>query len=118
MNQREIPRREWPQFLESFGRRHRSWLATVEEWPREAPERTRAVDQPLESLDAQDGAIAIHLGDGAVVRVEAPQSLRVDITERGEELGLDLDSARGVTRLRFRAAALPEELDGIAPSER
>ena len=118
MNQREIPRREWPQFLASFGRRHRSWLATIEEWPREAPERTRAVDQPLESLDAEDGAIAIRLGNGEVLRVEAPQALRIDVTERGEELGFDLDTARGVTRLRFRAAALPEELDGIAPSER
>ena len=48
MNQREIPRKDWAEFLESFGRRHRSWLATVEEWPREAPERTHAVDQPLE----------------------------------------------------------------------
>jgi len=118
MNQREIPRREWPQFLASFGRRHRSWLATIEEWPRGAPERTRAVDRPLESLGAEDGAIAIHLGGGEVLRVEAPRALRVDVTARGEELGLDLDTARGTTRLRFRAAALPEELDGIAPSER
>ena len=118
MNQREIPRREWPQFLASFGRRHRSWLATIEEWPRGAPERTRAVDQPLESLGAEDGAIAIHLGGGEVLRVEAPRALRVDVTARGEELGLDLETARGTTRLRFRAAALPEELDGIAPSER
>jgi hypothetical protein len=110
MNQREIPRQDWAQFLASFGRRHRSWLATVEEWPHEAPGRTRTVDQPLESLGAEDGAIAIRLGNGEV--------LRVDVTARGEELGLDLDTARGVTRLRFRAAALPEELDGVAPSER
>ena len=75
MNQREIPRKDWPEFLESFGRRHRSWLATVEEWPREAPERTRAVDQPLESLGAEDGAIAIHLGAGEVLRVEAPRAV-------------------------------------------
>jgi hypothetical protein len=118
MNQREIPRGEWPAFLDWFGRRHRSWLATVEEWPREAPERTRAVDQPLESLAPEGGAIAIHLGSGEVLRVEAPQALRVDVTARGEELGLDLETSGGVTRLRFRAAALPEELDGVAPSER
>jgi hypothetical protein len=115
MDGQEIPRRDWARFLESFGRRHRSWLATVEEWPREAPERTRAVDQPLESLGAEDGAIAIHLGGGEVLRVDAPRALRVEVTERGEELGLDLETSRGVTRLRFRAAALPEELDGLAP---
>ena len=118
MNQREIPRREWPEFLAAFGRRHRRWLATVEEWPREAPEHTRAVDQPLEALASDDGAVAIHLGSGEVLRVEAPQALRVDVTERGEELGLDIEARRSVTRLRFRAAALPEELDGVAPSER
>jgi hypothetical protein len=117
MNQRDIARKDWPQFLDSFARRHRSWLATVEDWSREAPERTRAVDQPLESLAVEEGAIAIRLGESEVLRVEAPQALRVDVTERGEELGLDLDHARGVTRLRFRAAALPEELDGVAPSE-
>ena len=41
----------------------------------------------------------------------------ITIARVREELGLDLDHARGVTRLRFRAAALPEELDGVAPSE-
>jgi len=41
MNRREIARKDWPEFLESFGRRHRSWLATVEEWPREAPQALR-----------------------------------------------------------------------------
>jgi hypothetical protein len=118
MNQREIPRREWPQFLESFGLRHRAWLATVEDWPRGAPESTRVVDRPLEALEAGEGAVLIHLGGGQDLRVESPQALRVDVTPRGEELGLDLETASGVTRLRFRAAALPEELDGLAPSER
>lgn len=117
MNQREIPRQEWPQFLESFGRRHRAWLATVEEWPRGAPETTRALDQPLESLGAEDGAIVIRFRDTPELRVDALRELRLDVTARGEELGLDFDTGRGVTRLRFRAAALPEELDGMAPSE-
>jgi hypothetical protein len=85
MSQREIPRSDW--------------LATVEEWPREAPERTYAVDQPLESLGTDDGAIAMHLGN-ETLRVDAPRALRVDVSARGEELGLDL-----------------EELDGVAPSE-
>ncbi len=56
------------------------------------------VRQPLESLAVEDGAIAIRLGESTVLRVEAPQALRVDVTERGEELGLDLDHARGVTK--------------------
>jgi hypothetical protein len=52
------------------------------------------------------------------LRIDAPQRLRVELTGRGEELGLDLEGERGVTRLRFRAVALPEEVDGIGPQER
>jgi hypothetical protein len=107
MRPRDIPRREWPEFLAEFGRRHRSWLSSID-----GP--MRVVDEPLESLAAEDGAVLVRLRSREPLRIDA-QALRVELTERGEELGLDLESERGVTRLRFRAAALPEELDGIGP---
>ena len=37
---------------------------------------------------------------------------------RIEELGLDIEAAAGVTRVRFRAAAPADALDGLAPAER
>lgn len=123
MNRRSIPPREWPAFLKRFGLRHRSWLATVEEWPRSSPEITRVSDRPLLSLDAEHAghevrAVVIRFCDTPDgLRIVGPQALRVDETPRGEEVGLDLETDTGVTRLRFRAAALPEELDGVAPSE-
>jgi hypothetical protein len=36
----------------------------------------------------------------------------------GARCGLEIESAHALTRLRFRVAALPEALDGIAPGER
>jgi hypothetical protein len=104
---REIPQREWREFLESFSRRHQSWLASVDGRPHRA----------LQSLELEEGAVIIRLRGTQALRIERPQALRVEESGRGEELGLDFDGARGVSRLRFRAAALPEELDGIAPAE-
>ena len=113
MRPRDIPRREWPEFLAEFGRRHRSWLITIEAGGR-IDGAVQALDEPLDSLAAEDGAVLVRLRNREPLRIDA-QALRVELTERGEELGLDLESERGVTRLRFRAAALPEELDGIGP---
>src|SRR5438067_4964050 len=111
MRPRDIPRREWPAFLAEFGRRHRSWLLSIEG-------TAQIVDEPLDSLAAEEGSVLVRLRNREPLRIDAPRALRVELTERGEELGLDLESERGVTRLRFRAAALPEELDGVGPLER
>ena len=118
MKPRDIPRGEWPAFLAQFGRRHRSWLMTIEAEGR-SDGAVQAVDEPLESLAAEGGAVLVRLRNREPLRIDAPRRLSVDVTERGEELGLDLENERGVvTRLRFRAAALPEELDGVGPLER
>src|ERR671925_298619 len=103
MRPRDIPRGEWPAFLTEFGRRHRGWLLSIEG-------SVQALDEPLDSLAAEEGAVLIRLRNREPLRIDAPRRLRVEVTERGEELGLDLENERGVvTRLRFRAAALPEE---------
>lgn len=112
--EREIPPREWGGFLERFGLRHRAWLASVQE----------GAEHPLRSVSAEraDGhvdAIVVRFGDDApALRLEAPRALRVEQTPAGEEVGLDVETARGTAKLRFRAAARPEQLDGLAPSQR
>jgi hypothetical protein len=121
MSQRDIPRAQWKEFLESFASRHRAWLATLEEQPHGAAPSSSAAERPLKALEAEaSGAgILIRFADDPIpIRVESPRALRVNETARGEELGLELESARGVTRLRFRAPALPEEVDGLMPAER
>jgi hypothetical protein len=111
MRPRDIPRRDWPEFLAEFGRRHRSWLLSIDG-------AARVSDEPLDSLAAEEGAVLVRLRNRAPLRIAPPQALRVELSERGEELGLELEGEEGLTRLRFRAAALPEELDGVGPLER
>lgn len=110
MKQHEVPRPEWSRFLGTFSDAHRAWLATVE------GAEMRAEERALDSVEAGAGAIIIHFRDAADVRVDSPRSVRIAKTDRGEDLGLDIEGARGVTRLRFRAAALPEALDGVGPA--
>jgi len=120
MGKRAIVAGEWPSYLEKFALRHKAWLATVEERPRQGSARVCASNRPLESLTAEPlGAgmrIVIGFGDaGDTLRVEPAHALRVEETPRGEELGLEIETPRGETIMRFRTAVLPEEVDGIAP---
>ena len=118
MVRKEIPRSDWRHFLEAFGARHRGWLTTVEQGA------IRVAERPLGGVELrlvgdEIDAILLRFGNGiGAVQLQAPRAVRVDATERGEETGLDLETPEGLTRLRFRATALPEELDGMAPSER
>ena len=118
MERKEIPRKEWREFLSAFGARHRGWLTTLEQG------RIRISERPLAGVDlrltgTEIDAVLLRFGDGAgAIQVEAPRAVRLDETAPGEEAGLELESADGLTRLTFRTSALPETLDGIAPSER
>jgi hypothetical protein len=118
MMRKEIPRGEWRGFLQAFGARHRGWLTSVEQG------RVRIADRPLGGVELRLAgdeieAILLRFGNGVgAIQVNAPRVVRVEETARGEETGLDLEASDGLTRLRFRTTALPEQLDGIAPTER
>ena len=112
MSVREIPTREWPDFLDRLGREHRAWLATVERGG-----LVQAREEPLQSISTTNG-IEIHIGKQAI-RVAEPQAVRVEETAQGTAQALQIDDASGrrVT-LRFRVAVAPGALDGLAPGER
>lgn len=124
MSTRNVPPEQWPEFLESFSRRHRAWLATVDQ-SGETIGRESAGQALLGSVTAmRDGrrvsAVEIaFVGDGHVpLRVENPTAIRVDQTREGAERGLEIVDDHGVcTRVGFRASATPEMLDGLAPGE-
>jgi hypothetical protein len=103
MEVHEISRQDWPGALEGFSRAHRGWLVSI---------ASAKVDGPLRSVQTEGGSIVVQVGEAAALRIDAPVAVRVD------DLGLEIEAAGGVTRLRFRASALPETLDGIAPAER
>jgi hypothetical protein len=121
----DVPRGEWPQFLESYSGQHRAWLATVE---RQGEPGMRRGDEPrpLSAVTPRrDGARVsaieiVFAGDstGDVVRIDNPAAVRVRTTDEGADRGLDiLDQDGACTRIAFRAAAIPEMLDGLAPGE-
>jgi len=108
---RQIVPQEWRPFLESLGRERRAWLATLE-----LDGVTQARDEPLLEISARD-AIEIHVGRQAI-RLDKPKTVRVEENE-GATQGIQIEDASGHRlELRFRVAAAPGALDGIAPAER
>ena len=123
MSVHDVPRGRWAGVLEQFSRAHRGWLTSVVRVS-PGPELVSGTGwHPLESVTAiQTGmhvtAICVNLQGGPTVSVRTPRTLGVDRREDGAERGLEIDAAGGeFVRLAFRATALPEELDGMAPAE-
>jgi hypothetical protein len=119
---REIPRWQWPAFLDQFSRTHRAWLATLDE-----EDETTATAHPLRSVtpfvhNNRVMHIDIRFQDDPhgrePARIRSPASVHVHETTEGTALGLEiLDDEGRATHLRFGAAARPETLDGVAPGE-
>jgi hypothetical protein len=112
---------EWQIFLERFARRHRGWLATVYGVEGETPV-TRAASVSLESLalERRDADYLVRLTFANHVSLCAPRAraLRVQQTDEGAERALEVETADdGFIRLAFRATAMPDQLDGLAPGE-
>ena len=123
MSVHDVPRSRWADVLEQFSRGHRGWLVrllTV----RSGAELASCTDwHPLESVTPaltgeRTTAICVKLQGGPTVCVRAPRTLGVDRRDDGAERALEIDAAEGeFVRIAFRATALPEEVDGIAPTE-
>jgi hypothetical protein len=121
---REIPRDEWAGFLDSFSRQHEGWLVTVEVLGTEIGAQVEAEGKPLEGITADlkaggEDVITIILGGGPRGRVThnvtQPAHVRIEQTEGGADMTLQIESGGGVTTLvRLRSAMLPEMVDGIA----
>ena len=120
---REIPRNEWVEFLDSFSRQHEGWLVTVEVLGAEIGAQVEAQELPLQGITADlkgggEDVISIILGGGATEHVThsitGPTHVRIEQTEDGADMTLQIESSDGVTTLlRFRSAVLPEMVDGV-----
>ena len=70
MPTQEIPRGEWPTFLDRFSRQHEGWLATLEVLAIDIGAQEQARDLPFEGItatsrDSTPETIAISLGKTA-----------------------------------------------------
>jgi hypothetical protein len=119
MSVHDVPQWRWADALEEFSRGHRGWLASVVTVGPGPVLMSHIELRPLESVTvAPTGGVRVGFQGGPTVLVEAPRTLRVDRTDDGAERALEIDTADAeFVRVAFRATALPEELDGIAPAE-
>jgi hypothetical protein len=116
-----VPAVEWGVFLERFGGRHRGWLGTLHGIAQDQP-LTCISSEALESVALErydfDFLVRITLANGVSVCAPQPRAIRVQQTDEGAEAGLEVETAAGaLIRLAFRATALPDQLDGLAPKE-
>jgi hypothetical protein len=117
----DVPRIEWPEFLERFSREHRAWLATIHGIEDDRP-LTRVPSAPIKTLtlvrEEPDDTLRLTLANGISLCAPRPCAVRVQYTDGGIERALEIETFDGVLiRIAFRAAARPDELDGLAPGE-
>jgi hypothetical protein len=120
MTVRDLPQSEWRSFLEGFSRGHRAWMGTIHGLVAGAPV-THIPSVALKSVTLVSGAsgpiLRITFVNGVSLCAVRPCVVRVQ-TDDGAEHALEVETADGgFIRLAFRATALPEQLDGIAPGE-
>jgi erythromycin esterase-like protein len=117
---REVPQSEWRAFLAEFSRGHAAWLGTVSGLVAGTPV-THIDSVPLKSVtlesDPSGSVLRMTFMNGISLCAVQPSRLRVQ-TDDGAERALEVETAEGgLMRLAFRAVALPEQLDGVAPGE-
>lgn len=123
MSVHDVPRWRWADALEEFSRGHRGWLASVVTVGPVPELMSHTELRPLEfvtltQIDGRTTGVCVGFQGGPAVQVEAPRTLGVDRRVDGAERALEIDTAGGeFVRVTFRATALSEELDGIAPAE-
>ena len=120
MTLRDVPRSEWRSFLEGFSREHRGWIATINGVVGGAPvtdvESAKFECATLES-SASGSLVRITFINGISLCAPEPCGMRVQMDD-GAERALEVETDDGgFIRLAFRATALPEQLDGLAPGE-
>ena len=122
MATRDIPPESWKEFFDGFSRRHQGWLVDVEVLGTDIGAQLEAEDLPLEGISADHGNKDISIAlvrDGKVTEhfVTRPERVRLE-EEGGVEVAIEIDSSTDAsTIVTFRAAAAPEEVDGLLPEQ-
>jgi hypothetical protein len=117
-----IPPEEWKEFLEAFSARHRGWLVRIEIHDVQTEEDVGSQYRPLHSaeLDTEDpNNLRINVtvdSDHKLVKhiLFRPCRLTLQLAAGGADESLNIQSLNTSTTIRFRAAVLPDVVDGIA----
>jgi len=122
MPTRDIPREEWPAFLDSFSRQHERWLVNVEVITDGLGAHREVREKGLIGISADlkrnGDAISIMAGDRSDDHVNhiinRPTRVALEQTKEGADKGLRIEAEDGqTTLLLFRSPARPETVDGV-----
>ena len=124
MKTKEIPRSEWPEFFDSFSRKHEGWLVTLEVLGADIGAQVEGRELSLVGIvsewdEVHGDAIAVMIGgapgDHITHSISRPAQVSLEQTDEGADAALAIKALdETTTLLRFRAAVLPELVDGIA----
>ena len=117
-----IPSREWKAFLESFAERHRGWLVRLEIHDIETDENVgsrfqRLYQIELDTEDVNNPRINVTLDmDHKLFKhvLFRPSQVTLSVSADGADESLNIQSLNTSTTIRFRAAVLPDVVDGVA----
>jgi hypothetical protein len=124
MRTRQIPKSEWPTFLDHFSRKHEGWLVKLEIFNPDLGAQLEGTGLALQGLtdewdEAGGNTIMIMAGnepDNHVTHsIMNPTEVSLEHTEGGADVALSIKSADGITALlSFRAAVFPDTVDAVA----
>ena len=122
MRTTEIPRADWSRIMAEFSAAHDGWLVSLDILSPDIGAQPDITELPLAGITFEDiraGTVTISAGRSAVPEIthtiQAPNHIWVERTDAGADAALAIESADGAKSiLRFRTAALPEIVDGIA----
>ena len=122
MSDVKVPQPEWREFLDAFTLRHRGWLVRMEIHDRETGEDVGSRYMHLNSieLDTEDSVnprINITVDNDHKLFKHVlfrPSRLTLHLSSNGADESLNIESLNTSTTIRFRAAVLPDVVDGVA----
>ena len=122
MGTRTVLRREWREFLLGFSRKHSGWLVSIETHDLKTGETVTShlVRPGSVELDREDKKnprinVIVRDEDKEIKHIFfRPSDLKLYVSEDGNDEGLRIVSLNTVTTVRFRVAASPELVDGVA----
>src|SRR5687768_12916865 len=123
MKTKEIPKNEWPKFLDNFSRKHEGWVVTLEMFGEEFGAQVQERELTLQGIfdewdEIQGNQIVIMVGekrdDHITHRIARPTQVSLEQTDGEADVALAIKSADGVMALlRFLSPILPEMVDGL-----
>lgn len=121
MQTRQIPKSEWPAFLDGFSRQHVGWLVKLEILGPEIGAQVEETGLTLEGLtgewdEVSGNTIIISTGsapdDHITHSISRPEEVSLEQTDEGADMALSIEAADGTTALlSLRAVVAPERVD-------